>query len=277
MKIETTRGTDINIQANGITICYDDLGEGTIPIIFIHGFPFDKSSWNPQLEKLSQNHRAISYDIRGFGKSTGGNETKSISLFADDLINFMDALFIKKAIVCGLSMGGYILLNAVSRYPERFEAIVLSDTQCIADSAEAKDKRMKTISNIIASGLNGFADGFIKAVFTLESWETKKELVSRVRNTIVSTSSETVTDTLKAIASRDETCYILKNLALPTLILCGKEDVVTPLSQSEYLHSNIENSILQSIEGAGHLSNLEQAEVFNEHLEAFISGLPMSE
>ncbi len=277
MKIETTRGTDINIQANGITICYDDLGEGTVPIIFIHGFPFNKSSWQPQLENLSKSHRAIAYDIRGFGKSTAGTEAKSMSLFADDLINFMDALLIKKAIVCGLSMGGYVLLNASSRYPERFAAVVLSDTQCIADSSEAKEKRMKTISNIIASGLDGFADGFVKAVFCQKSLDTKKMLVDVIKSTILSNSAESVIDTLKALASRDEACYALKNLNLPTLILCGKEDVVTPLSQSEYLHIHITNSILHSIEDAGHLSNLEQTDVFNGHLESFIEGLSNTE
>ena len=77
----------------------------------------------------------------------------------------MDALQINKAMVCGLSMGGYILLNAVSRYPERFEAIILSDTQCIADSPEAKVKRYKTIQQIEAGGLNDFAEAFVKNIF----------------------------------------------------------------------------------------------------------------
>jgi 3-oxoadipate enol-lactonase len=134
--MEATQAVEKNlyVDINGITICYDDFGKGLLPIIFIHGFPFDKSSWQPQLDFLRQTHRVIAYDIRGFGNSTSGKEKESIRLFADDLIQFMDALEIDKAIVCGLSMGGYILLNAAFRYPERFEAIVLSDTQCIADS-----------------------------------------------------------------------------------------------------------------------------------------------
>ena len=112
---------------------------------------------------------SISYDIRGFGKSTAGAEKFSIGLFADDLIGLMDALQIDKAVVCGLSMGGYILLNAVNRYPERFEAIILSDTQCIADSPEAKVKRYKTIQQIEAGGLNDFAEAFVKNIFCQDS------------------------------------------------------------------------------------------------------------
>jgi len=136
--IENVTGHDINIKLNGLTISYDDLGKGAVPIIFIHGFPFDKSSWQPQMEFFKKTNRVIAYDIRGFGKSSSGNEKESIRLFADDLIKFMDGLEITKAIVCGFSMGGYILLNAVCHYPKRFDAIILSDTQCIADSVETK-------------------------------------------------------------------------------------------------------------------------------------------
>ena len=114
------------IDIDGITISFDDFGKSDIPIIFIHGFPFDKSSWQPQITFFKHTHRVIAYDIRGFGASTAGTEKASISLFADDLVHFMDRMQIEKAIVCGLSMGGYILLNAVKRFPTRFEAIILA-------------------------------------------------------------------------------------------------------------------------------------------------------
>src|SRR5689334_21491870 len=132
METLQTTGNDIQIQVNGTTVCYDDLGKGKIPILFIHGFPFDKTSWQPQMQFLKSTNRVIAYDIRGFGKSAAGNEKASIGLFADDLVQLLDALQLDKVIACGLSMGGYILLNALSRYPERFDAIILSDTQCIA-------------------------------------------------------------------------------------------------------------------------------------------------
>ncbi len=125
------KGTDIQIKVNDITLNYDDLGEGKLPIIFIHGFPFDKSSWKLQQNYLSQYTRVITYDIRGFGKSTPGEEKISISLLADDLIKFMDALQVPKAVICGLSMGGYILLNALNRYPDRFAAVDYLNTRKI--------------------------------------------------------------------------------------------------------------------------------------------------
>jgi 3-oxoadipate enol-lactonase len=268
-----TTGNDIKINLDGITICYDDFGKGIIPIIFIHGFPFDKSSWQPQMEFLKTTQRVIAYDIRSFGKSTADNEKASISLFADDLIKLMDALEIDKAIVCGLSMGGYILMNAVSRYPERFKAIILSDTQCIADSPEGKEKRYKTIEHIEAGGLNDFAEVFIKNVFCPESLDTKTELVARIKTVVLTTSHETITGTLAALAERSETCSFLNKISVPILILCGKEDKITPLAQSEILHQHVAGSTLYSIPKAGHLSNLEQPELFNQHITEFISSL----
>lgn len=266
-------GNDIDINLNGITVCYDDIGTGMIPIIFIHGFPFDKSSWQPQIEFLKKTQRVIAYDIRGFGKSTAGSVKTTISLFADDLIKLMDALQINKAVVCGLSMGGYILLNAVTHYPERFAAIILSDTQCIADSDEAKKKRYKTIDQIEAGGLNDFAEAFIKNIFCQESLKNNTELIQKIKNIIISTLPETITGTLSALAQRPEMCSSLNEISIPALILCGKEDIVTPLAQAESLHSSIPNSELYCIDKAGHMSNLEQPDRFNLHLAVFISGL----
>lgn len=265
-------GNDININVNDFTICYDDFGKGIIPVIFIHGFPFNKSSWKPQMDFLKNTHRVIAYDIRGFGKSTIGKEKQSISLFADDLIKFMDGLEIDKAIVCGLSMGGYILLNAVNRYPARFKAIILSDTQCIADSPEVKEKRNQTISQITDGRLKDFAEGFVKNIFCQETLDTKKETVEKIKNSILSTLPETITATLRALAERWETCSTLPEISVPALIVCGKEDKVTPLAQSEFLLQNIPNAKLHSIDKAGHMSNLEQADEFNKHLKNFISG-----
>lgn len=266
-------GININITLNGTTICYDDLGAGTIPVIFIHGFPFDKSMWQPQVNFLKSSHRVIAYDIRGFGKSTTGTEKAGISLFADDLIGLMDALQISKAIVCGLSMGGYILLDAIIRYPGRFEAIILSDSQCIADSAETKEKRKSAIQQIEDEGLSKFAEGFVQNVFCKESLINRKDLVEKIKNVILSTTPSVVTATLRALAERDERCSSLHEISIPALILCGTEDSLTPLAQSEFMYSKIINSTFKRIEKAAHLANLEQADEFNGHMNKFISGL----
>jgi 3-oxoadipate enol-lactonase len=265
------KSSNLQINVNGITISFDDVGKGQVPIIFIHGFPFDKSSWQPQMAFFQDTHRAIAYDIRGFGTSGAGEEKASMYLFADDLVKFMDALEIDKAIVCGLSMGGYILMNAMQRYPQRFEAIILSDTQCIADSEEAKAKRQKTILDIKESGLSSFSEGFVNAIFSQTALENENKWVAEIKKIIISTPVEIITGTLSALAERSETCSSLAAIDIPTLILCGREDKVTPVAQSEQLHREIATSTLHIIDKAGHVSNLEQPDEFNAQILNFIS------
>lgn len=267
------QGKNIQISANGITVCFDDFGRGQIPLIFIHGFPFDKSAWLPQLTALKSTHRVIAYDIRGFGATSAGKQKESIRLFADDLIKFLDQMGIPKAVVCGLSMGGYIVLNAVERYPDRFEALILSDTQAIADAPKVKEKRLETIEQIKKEGTTAFTEGFVQKVFCAESLENKKELVENVKKIMLSTPQQTIISTLTALAERPNMSDSLRKIEIPTLIICGKEDTVTPPTESEFLHIHIKNSVLQLIEKAGHLANLEQPDVFNKSITQFMSDI----
>lgn len=272
MKKET-KGYNLTIAVNDFDLSYDDVGEGSIPIIFIHGYPFDKTMWQLQLNFFKSYYRVISFDIRGFGKSTDEESPLSMNLFSEDLIAFMNKLSIDKAIVCGLSMGGYIVLNTMKRFPNRFKALVLCDTQCIADTIEVKEKRYKTIDEIEVDGVTKFNEGFIKNVFHKDSLSNKKKLVEKLRNTVFSNSQHIITMGLSAIAERSETCSTLKEIKIPTLIICGREDEVTPLVESEFMNATIKGSILHVIDNAGHVSNLEQPHEFNKHLFSFLTAL----
>ncbi len=272
MKTET-KEYNLTAPVNSFNLSYNDVGEGSIPVIFLHGFPFDKTMWDAQLDFLKSSFRLIACDIRGFGKSTDEESALSIDLFGDDLILFMDKLNIDKAIVCGLSMGGFIALNAIKRFPGRFEAAILCDTQCIADTFEAKDKRYRIIDEIEADGVNKFIEGFIKKVFHKNSITNKRELVGKLRSVVFSNSPQIICQGLVALANRSETCTKLSEMNIPVLIICGREDEVTPLAQSEFMHKNINGSILHVIDNAGHVSNLEQPHAFNKHLQDFLTGL----
>ncbi|MEP7322155.1 MAG: alpha/beta fold hydrolase [Saprospiraceae bacterium] len=262
---------NLHITINDASICYDDCGEGDVPILFIHGFPFDRSCWDPQQLFLKNHHRVIQYDVRGFGQSTAGEIPPSIASFADDLILFMDQLNIQKAIVCGVSMGGYILMNAVSRFPDRFKAIILCDTQCIADSPETRVKREESIIQIESGKLSEYANQFINKVFSQDFIKSDASLVSRIESIITSTAAESVTGGLKALMERDEMCTWITLISVPTLIICGEDDILTPPRQAELLNLQIEQSELYLIPKAGHLSNLEQPQQFNARIDQFIS------
>ena len=265
------KGYNLTISINNFNLSYDDIGEGRVPIIFLHGFPFDKTMWQPQFDFLKSSYRLISFDIRGFGKSKDEKSSLSMDLFSEDLIAFMDKLGIDKVIVCGLSMGGFISLNALHRFPNRFEALILCDTQCIADTIEVKKKRYTIIDEIGVNGVTNFNEGFIKSVFHKDSLSHKKELVEKLSAVVFSNSQHIITMGLTALAERSETCSTLSEITVPTLIICGKQDEVTPLAQSEFMHANIKGSVLRVIDDAGHVSNLEQPNEFNKHLLDFLT------
>jgi 3-oxoadipate enol-lactonase len=264
-----TQGYNLKTTIHNFNMSYDDVGEGRIPVIFLHGFPFDKSMWHVQLDHFKPTYRLLSVDIRGFGKSKDEETPLSIDLFGNDLIKFMDNLSIEKAVICGFSMGGYIALDVIKRFPDRFEALILCDTQCIADTAEVKQKRLETIDEIKMNGVTGFNDGFIKKVFHKDSLKTKKELVKQLKSIVYANTPNIICQGLSALAERAETCSGLADINIPTLIICGREDSVTPLAQSEYMHEHIKGSVLKVIDHAGHVSNLEQPVAFNKHLGEF--------
>lgn len=264
---------EIYINISDFKISYYDVGEGTVPIIFLHGFPFDKSMWKAQLEHLKENNRVIAVDIRGFGKSIDEVTPLSMELFTEDLILFMEELNIERAILCGLSMGGYIALDAIKRFPERFDALILCDTQCIADTSEVKEKRHKTIEEINTNGSAIFKEKFIKSVFHSETLANKPVLVDELRTVVNQNSDRVIKAGLLALANRSETCSILKNITIPTLIICGRQDEVTPLAQSEAMHISIPNSELRIIDNAGHVSNLESPVEFNSYINEFLTTL----
>ncbi len=268
---------NLSMAVNDITVSYTDNGNAGYPfLIFIHGFPFNKSMWNIQLEALKDNYHVISYDVRGHGNSDAGNVDFSIELFVNDLICLMDILKIEKAVLCGLSMGGYISLNAISTFPERFDALILSDTHCIADTQETKGKRRIAIENIRKSGVEKYADESIKNLFAHESFITRKKEIADVREMIIKTSEQSLCNTLLALSMRKETCSKLKKIKVPVLIMAGKEDKLTPPAAAQLMHEKIKDSFLNIIEHAGHLSNIENPAEFNFQLKKFVSAIYLS-
>jgi 3-oxoadipate enol-lactonase len=267
-------GKNIKIAANDLAVCYNDEGPDNAPvIIFIHGFPFNKSMWDRQVEALKDNYRVLAYDIRGHGSSEEGTGDFTIDMFANDLLGFMDELKIKTALLCGLSMGGYIALNVIEKYPARFDALILSDTQCIADSPEAKEKRIKAMESIKENGVAKYADSSIINLFAPASFTAKREEIAAVREMIINTAEESLIKTLKALSVRNETCSKLPAIKVPVLIMVGKEDKITPPAAALFMHKEIPHSQMYILDHSGHLANMENHTDFNNHLREFVDTL----
>lgn len=226
--------------------------------------------WEAQVEALRGQNRVITYDLRGFGHSQLGTAPITMDVYADDLVALLDALALPRVTACGLSLGGYVLLNAVRRYSQRFSALVLADTQCLADTPEEQKKRTATAAEIDAAGLGAFSEKFMKNALGAEAPDSARELVRRL---IIKNPPEAVKGALLAMAHREESCSHLHHMDLPVLVLCGEHDQLTTLPKSEMLFTQLPAAQMHIVEKAGHLANLEQPVRFNLYLSQFIDGL----
>jgi 3-oxoadipate enol-lactonase len=260
---------------NGINLYYDDSGkQGSPAILFVHGFPFSSEMWKGQKHILQNTDlRVVTYDLRGHGLSDVGDGQYTIELFVDDLMALLDHLKITKTILCGFSMGGYIALRAIERNPDRFSALILCDTMSTADSNEAKLKRAGSIKTVKNEGVKPFAEGFLKAVFSPPSFNARPEIIDGIRKIIMSNSPIGICGALLAMAGRTDTSNALPKITIPTTLLVGELDSVTPPSAAQAMHEKIAGSELHIIPNAGHMSNLENHEEFNKHLDNFVKSV----
>lgn len=259
-------------KTNTDTIAYYDTEtNATNTLFFIHGFPFNKNMWLPQIEYFKTKFRCIAIDVKGHGESISEVENFTIDKFADDIMSLLQHLKIENVILVGLSMGGYISLNFLMRFPKFVKGLVISSTNCLSDAQEAQDKRMKTIVSLPKIGMAAYAKESVKNLFSAASLKNKSKQVTDIQKMIENTDMITVIKTLKALASRMETCSKLGKIAVPTLVLVGEKDTITPYSQAEMLWENIKNSELFMVESAGHIANLENTTAFNQIVEDFLT------
>jgi pimeloyl-ACP methyl ester carboxylesterase len=263
-----------NIAVEDVNISYFDEGNTSLPVILlIHGFPFSKTIWQNEIELLKENFRVIAYDVRGHGQSDAGTLPFSIQQFANDLLLFISALKLDKVSLCGHSMGGYIALLSITQNPDRFSSLILCNTQCNEDSAEAKMKRADTMLAVQANGLKKYATDSIDMLFSKTAITEYPKAVAFVEEIILSTHLETITQTLLALANRSETCSSLHTITVPVLILVGAEDRLTPPEASLKMKALIPQSDLKILESVGHISNLEAPEEFVHNLKFFLASL----
>ena len=247
--------------------------EPTETIIFIHGFPFNKKTWKPQLESLADNVTGIAIDVRGHGNTTAGHGFFSVDVFAKDLVVFIKKLDLEQVTLCGISMGGYIALRAYQLIPNRIKGLILCDTHARADDNKGKQKRFDSIQAILQYGRRPFAIGFVENVFHKDTISNNPEAVELIKSSIRRNSISSICATQLALASRTDTRDMLGAIPIPTLLIRGANDAITPKELMEELEAAIPQASYIEIENAGHLPNLEQPERFNSLLHEFLRNL----
>ncbi len=262
-------------QINGIGINYLDTGNKSgIPIVLIHGMTFDHTTWLPQIELLERDHRVIAFDLRGHGKSDVGDGQYTYRHFVEDLVGLLDLLEVDSAVLCGLSMGGAIAMRTCLSYPERVRALIVCDSTCGPDTEDSKRGRELAVESIKRDGLEPFARDFLKKVFAPSTLISREQLVEAVRKIVLSSSPLGVCGTLIAQAARLDLCPKISEIAVPTLLVVGAEDALTPPPVMENMRDRIRGAKLAVIGSAGHVTNLENTAEFNRQILDFLSQIP---
>src|SRR5690349_9257645 len=240
-----------------VQLAFTDTGLGQA-VVLLHGYPFNRSLWSGQVNALSNSYRVITPDLRGLGESDATPGAATMNRMAQDVAALLDQLEISRAVVGGLSMGGYVALAFYKQFPSRVRALVLADTRAQADTDEGKQNRFQQAEKARSEGMAGIADSMLPKLLTPETVSKHPEIVKRVRDMMLKTKPEGAAGALLGMAEREDQTGLLAQIACPTLILAGREDPITPVADSEKMQREIAGSRLVVIENAAHVSNLER-------------------
>lgn len=235
-------------------------------ILWIHGFPLSSRIYEPQRQITEGRH--LMPDLRGFGSADPPSTPLSIDDYADDMFAVLDEARVEKAIVAGLSMGGYIAMAMARKSPDRIAGLILIDTREVADNEAARAKRQETIRAVEREGIEPVVRDMLPKLLRKNA---SPELVRRVETILRSSSAQGVISALAAMAGRPDSSKFLPKLDMPALVVVGSEDVITPVAESERMASSLPRARLQIIQEAGHLSNFEKPKEFNDAIRRFLA------
>ncbi|MFD7666708.1 alpha/beta fold hydrolase [Streptomyces sp. NPDC059788] len=262
---------------NGITTAYEDTGgAGGETILLVHGHPFDHTMWAPQTAALAAaGHRVVVPDLRGYGASQVVPGMTRLETFAADLAALLDHLEVTDRIgLGGLSMGGQIAMEFARRSPGRLRALVLADTFAHAETPEGRRARDAMADRLLREGMRGYTEEALDKMVSPRTVATRPAAAEHVRRMMLGTPPEGAAAALRGRARRPDYADSLAGLAVPALVLVGRDDTYTPVADAEFLHTRIPDARLTVIEDAAHLPNLEQPHAFDAALTDFLGTLP---
>jgi pimeloyl-ACP methyl ester carboxylesterase len=239
-------------------------------LLLIHGFPLNARMWEPQLALAANGWRVIAPQLRGFDGGSTDEPATSMDDHAGDVVDLLDALHIEDAVVGGLSMGGYVAFAIVRHAPRYIRGLVLADTRPQADTPEGVEGRRKMMALVRDKGPSAVADEMIPKLLGEHTRRTRPELVEHMRGLILASSAEAIANAITALMTREDSTPLLSGIHVPTLIVVGEQDTITPPALSEQMHKDIKGSEYTVVPNAGHMSNLEQPEAFNAAFARFL-------
>jgi pimeloyl-ACP methyl ester carboxylesterase len=279
--VEFLRGTDLDArafmdQATDVkqVLSWREAGDGS-PIVFLHAFPFDSAMWEAQLSGLRHGWRGLAVDLPGFGRSPRREGVASLDAFADDVAETMMEAVASPAVVCGLSMGGYVAMSLYRRHPEVVRGLILCDTRAGADEQGRRLERLRLAQRTRSDGMQPICDEMLPHLISLTTRISRPTTATWLGDTIRSVDRESAAVALTAMAHRADSTETLRTIEVPTLVIVGSDDEITPPGESQMLTRAIRGARIEIIEDAAHLTNVEQPEAFNRLLNNWLATLPV--
>jgi pimeloyl-ACP methyl ester carboxylesterase len=260
----------MHITHHDVTLHYEDLGTG-VPLVLLAAFPFDGRMWREQVG-LADVARLIVPDYRGTGRSAVAAGPSTMAVLAEDVIAILDALGLPRAVIAGCSVGCYVAFALYERFPERVRGLVLCDTRPEADNPEQQERRRKTVDGLLTQG-TGILRDRVNDLFAPATLADRPELVAMMQAQALEQPAEGLANLTLGMAARPDRTALLPGIAVPTLVVCGEHDKVSPPAGMRAMAAQIPGARFVVIPDAGHLSPLEQPDLVNAAIREFLVGM----
>ncbi len=250
-----------SIPVGGIDFAYDEhVKNGTVPLLLVHGFQLDRRIWAEVAPRLGLDRTVVSVDLPGFGQSKT-DKMFTIPTLADHLVAFMDAIHHRRFILAGLSMGGYVALDLAGRYADRLAGLVIVDSKADGDNPDQKANRQRMIDLVRSQGSKAIAKEMLPNMVAPDTLRIQPHVADQLRQIMEACPAKTIETALAAMRDRPDYNAVLDHLTLPTLILVGEHDVITPPKMASSMANRCKTAEARIIPDAGHMSPMENPAV----------------
>ncbi|MHB8972693.1 MAG: alpha/beta fold hydrolase [Pirellulaceae bacterium] len=260
----------VTISSARLNVAQRGHGHGKA-LLLVHGFPLDHQMWQGQLAELGDEFRVIAPDLRGFGRSSEAMGTVTMQQYADDLAELLDALQVDQPVaLCGLSMGGYIAWQFWRRHAARLSHLIVCDTRAAADTPEAAQTRRQTAARVLAEGTAVLVDAMLPKLFAERTQRQRSVVLAATEQVIRSAHPAGVAAALHGMAAREDATPWLPAITVPTLVICGQQDVISPVTEMEQIALAIPAAEFVVIPACGHMAPLEDPVHVNKAMRGFL-------
>ncbi len=260
------------VRSGDAEIAYAVMGDGA-PVVLLHPFPAHHEFWLPAAHALATRYRVLMPDLRGHGDSEAGDGPATIAKHAGDLTRVLQDCDIGRAVFVGVSIGGYILFEFWRKFPGRVAGLVLSDTRAQPETTEGQANRFRVADDVVRKGTEPFLESMLPNLIGKTTFSTRPDLVDQAKRMMLKMSPDDIAQVQRGMAERADSVPTLKTMNIPTLILVGEEDGLTPVADAEFMHQHISGSQLRVIPKAGHFAPWERPQEVGRLLRQFVDSL----